>query len=227
MTGIADRELFACLFEDVTNIRFVLEPANTFRPNDIRRPVSGNKLIKKTQVEGITTIVDECTDTILLSFTFVMVVMMVVMAMMMFVFFIVIVVIIIIFFMMSFYLMNPCSRRCHIIKVEHFCVENSVKVYITVVGLDNLSLRLKCLDDLTNQSQLISRHIRGFIQQNDITEFDLLDNQVFDVLFINPISHQTISATKLISHTHCVDNGDDAVDHRHAIVHIFQSHGRH
>lgn len=180
LTGIAQANLLACLLEHIAHIRFIVEPTDAFGTNDALRPLASHELIEQSQIESGAARVDIGSNTVFLSFAFVvmMVVMMmvvgapfrlprvrvivavVVMVMLMLVvvviFMIVIVVVVIILvvviivIVMLFYLADPSSRGCDLIKVEHIGKENLVEFNITIVCLNDLCFRLQGSDDLTH-----------------------------------------------------------------------------
>ena len=85
LAGIADADLFASLLKDVAGILFVVEVADALGTDDALGPFAGYEFVKKTEIEGTTTVVDVSSNAVFLSLTLIMV-MVVVMLMSMMVF---------------------------------------------------------------------------------------------------------------------------------------------
>ena len=92
-------------------------------------------------------------------------------------------VIVILVVMFAFHRFNPCSGGCHFVKVEHARVQNLVEVHVAVVTFDDICLGLDGADNLFDACQLLGFHFGSLVEQDDVAELDLLDDQVFDVLF--------------------------------------------
>ena len=69
-------------------------------------------------------------------------------------------------------------------------------------------------------------HHRSLVEQNDIAELNLLNHKVFDIFFIDILAHQVAAALKFIFQTQSIYHGADAVEARHAVLHIFRAERR-
>ena len=100
LSGVAQGELLAGLFEDIADVRLLLEPADSLGTYDGSRPLPGQELIESRQAERLTAVVDIGADAVLLHLTtlvvMVMVVVMAVMVVMMLMVMVVVVIIIIV-----------------------------------------------------------------------------------------------------------------------------------
>src|SRR5574344_865541 len=142
--------LLTSLFKDITHIFFVSKIADTFSSYNIARPFSGDKLIKQTQVEWLTAVINECSNAILFSFTFLMVVIMMVvmlvtmlMFMLVFMMVVMMLMLVVIFFIMmmfifflpitlSFDFLYPTSRSSNSIPIKLFSIDDFIQIYITI-----------------------------------------------------------------------------------------------
>ena len=115
----------------------------------------------------------------------IIVLIMVVMMLMLFVFMVMlvvmfIVVIIVVMFLgfsFSLYLLYPSGGSSHRVPVKLVCIDNLVKVYVTKVALENFRLGLECAYDVFELVQFGRLHLCGFVEQDDVAEFYLLDNE--------------------------------------------------
>ena len=92
LAGITDAHLFAGLLEDVACILFILEVADAFGADDAFGPFASHKLVKQSEVEGTTAVVDVGSDAVFLGLALivVMVVMLVAMMVLMMVFIVIV-----------------------------------------------------------------------------------------------------------------------------------------
>ena len=127
---------------------------------------------------------------------------------------------------LTFYLAYPSGRSSHAFEVEHTGVEDAVKVDASVVAFDDFGSRLQGLDDLLDASQFFGFHFRSLVQQDDVAEFDLLDDKVFDILLVDVLARQVVAAGKLALHAQGVDYGNDAVQPADAVSGIHAAHRR-
>ena len=71
-----------------------------------------------------------------------------------------------------------------------------------------------------------STHFRGFVKQDDIAEFYLLDYQVLDIFLIYVLACQIVSAGKFALHPQCVNYRDYAVQAAYAMFCVSLSESR-
>jgi len=232
--SIAQRDLTSRLFEDVAGIRLAIEPTNALRSNNALRPLAGNEFIEESHIQGLTTIIYKGTDTVFLGFALIVIVMvvMVMIVTMMMLMVVVIVLLIIVVMMMVFfliavvvlYLINPCGRSGHLIKIEAFSVQYLIEIHIAVVALYDFCLRLDGTDDTPNTAQFFLCDLRNLVQEDDVAEFYLLDNQILDIVFIEVRAQQVVAAAEFITHSQCINYSSDAVHNGHYVSHVFESH---
>ena len=107
-TCIAQLDLLACLFEDIADLIFILEPADALGADHIARHLAGHKLVKTGQVEGLTPKINKGADAIFLSLAiFMIMIMMMVVMFVVIVIVIIIVVVMVFFLMMAFHFLDP------------------------------------------------------------------------------------------------------------------------
>ena len=135
----------------------------------------------------------------------------------------VLVFVVIIIVMVGLYLLNPGCRRCNLVEVELLGMDNLVQVHIAIVALYDIGLRLDGTDYLTYLSQFLLADLRSLVQQDDIAEFNLLDDQVLDVLLVNILAHQVVSVTELVTHTQGIHDGHDAVQLQIAVLDVLRT----
>ena len=133
---------------------------------------------------------------------------------------------IIVLFVMVFNLINPCRRCSDLVEIEHVSVQQLVEIDIAIVALYYLGLGLKCSDNAMYTAQFVGRDFGSLVEQNDIAEFNLLDDKILYIIFIQIGSQQVITSGKLVLHTQCVDNSDDTVDYRNPVAYILCTHCR-
>ena len=152
----------------------------------------------------------------------VMVVVMVMMMMLML--FVVIVVIMVMIRLLQF--CNPGSRCCHAVEIKHARTHNLIKIYVAIVASKDLCLRLQSLHDALHLCKIFCRHHRSLVEDDDVTEFYLLDYQTCDVLFADVVAHEVVATIKLVAHSQCIHDSGDAVEFRCSVLCIIWCHGR-
>ena len=75
-------------------------------------------------------------------------------------------------------------------------------------------------DDFLDASQLFGLHFGRFVQQDDVAEFNLLDDEVFDVFFIQSLACQAVATGKLALQAQGIDYADQAVQAADAVAGI-------
>ena len=120
-----------------------------------------------------------------------------------------------------FYALYPCRRGGHVFKVEKAGVEQLREVYVAVVTVDDAGFGLQGADDGADAAGLLGGDFRDFVEQNYVAELDLLDNEVFDVFFVDVLLCEGVAAAKLALHPQGVDDGNDAVELGHAAAVVF------
>ena len=147
---------------------------------------------------------------------------------------VVIVFILILFFVliMLFFLMvildfiDPCGRGGHTVEVEETRVQDAVELDIAIVAVDNLSLGLQGTYYLTDAFQFLRLHLGCLVQQDDVAELDLLDDEILQVVLVEPRIQQGTAAAELVLHAQGIYDGDNAVQHRDAGIAVLLAHRR-
>ena len=255
LAGIAERYLFASLFEHVAGLLFVIEIADALGADHVLGPFAGHELVEASQVEGRAAVIDVGADAVFLHFApfmvvvvmvmmvvvsvllvvvIVIVVMMVVMLMLImvfvfvFVFVMVIVFVIVIVFvvMMPLDFGYPSSRSGHLVEIEHVGINDLVQIHVAVVAVDDLSLGLQRADNLADAAQFMGLHVGGLIEQYDVAEFYLLDHEVLDVVLFQVLLQQVVSASEFVLQPQGIHHGHDAVEPRISLCRHLGSHLR-
>ena len=102
-------------------------------------------------------------------------------------------------------------------------MKNLFQFHIRVITFDDLCARLQRTDDLTNPFQFFRTDFRSFVQQNDVTEFCLLDNQILDIFLSDVRAGKVIAAGKFILQTQGIHDSYDAVETADAVFGISPS----
>ncbi len=243
LTSVADADLFASLFKDVAGILFVVEVADAFGTDDALGPFAGYELVEESEVERTTAIVDVGSDAVFFSFALIVVMMvmmlvtmMVLVLMMMLVLIVVFIVVVmvmmpmlivvVILVVMLLHFLNPSSRSSYSVEVEHVGIQYLIEFYVAIVAVDDFGLGLEGADDLPDASQFLRADLSGLVQQHDVTELNLLDDKVLDILLVDVLARQVQSAAKLVPHTEGIYDGHDTVEQGIALFRHFWSHRR-
>ena len=104
-------------------------------------------------------------------------------------------------------------------------INYQIEIYITIVALEDLSLRLDSADNLLQVLQLLRLYICDLIEKDDVTEFHLLDYERSEILLIKIWLHQVRTIGKLILHTKCIHDCYDAVKTQDAVLDILRAQG--
>ena len=227
LAGIADADLLTSLFKDVAGIFFVVEVADSFGADDALGPFAGHKLVEESEVKGTATVIDVGSDAIFLSLTFIvvmvvvmlmsmmmlmMVFIVVMMVMMLMLIVVVIIIVLIVLVVMFLYLLNPGGRCGNLVEVEHIGIQYLIEFYVTIVAVDDLGLGLEGADNLSDASQFLRAYLGSLVQQHDVAEFNLLDDEVLDILLVDVLTSQVKSAAEFVSHAEGIDDGHDTVE---------------
>ena len=246
---LAQRLLYASLFEEERHVCVVGEVADALGTDDVLGPLCGDEVVELVNVERFTAVVDVGADAIFFHLAAFMVVMVVVMMVVVFlVFVIVVVVIVVIIVVMVFVfvvmmvfififivvlfdvfleLFYPCCRGDNVFKVEHSGAYNLVEVDVGIVAVDDFGLGLQRVDDLSDASKLLLLHLRLLVKQDDVAEFDLLYDEVFDVFFVDVLTGEAFSAVKLALKAQCIGDVHHAVEAWYAVSDVFLAHAWH
>ena len=84
--------------------------------------------------------------------------------------------------MMVFKFINPGSRCSHFVEVEHSCVDDAVEVDVAIVAWHDNGLRLYGVYYLYKVAVFLGAHFRCLVKQDDVTELNLLDYEVLQVV---------------------------------------------
>ena len=94
----------------------------------------------------------------------------------------------------------PAGTRFCLTVVEHIGIEQFLQIHIRIVALDYLRLSLDLTDNVLDLVQCLSAHFRRLVQKNDITELNLLNDKVFDIVLLQILAFKALSAAELVSH---------------------------
>ena len=104
-------------------------------------------------------------------------------------------------------------------------VQDFVEADISVVALVDGCLGLDGLNDGLEVLEVLRGYLRGFVQQDDVAELYLLDDEAGKVLLTDILSLQRVTKTELVTHAKGIDNGDDGVEARLAVLqHLLGNH---
>ena len=98
-------------------------------------------------------------------------------------------------------------------------IKDLVKLHIAVVALIDLGLRLDSFDDGFKMLQIIGRDHISLIEQDNVTELNLLDDETLEVVLAHVRFLQGIAKAELIAHAERIDNSHDGIKTRHSVLH--------
>ena len=81
-------------------------------------------------------------------------------------------------------------------------------------------------NDTPDAPEFFGCDFRSFVQEDDVAEFNLLDDQVLDVILIQILTQEVVAVTKFIAHAQGINHRGNTIHNGHAVVHIFQPHSR-
>lgn len=222
------------MLEEIAYVGFAVEVADAFGADDSFGPAASHEVVELVYVERLTVEVDVGAYAVFLGFAFVMVVVMVVIFVVMVVVvvvvvvFVVVVVVVVVVFLVffvflifvfvvvevgaGFYFLDPGGGGCHLVEVEHGGVEDAVEVDVAVVAFYDFGFSLEVADDLAELGELVWGDFGGFVEEDDVAEFDLLDDEVGDVVFVGGGVGEVESVLEFVAHAEGVDDGEDAVE---------------
>ena len=125
---------------------------------------------------------------------------------------------------LAFQFAHPARGDGNFLVIKCFRAYNAIQVHLRVVGFDDFRAGVQMPDDLFDTIDLVLGHFRHLVEQHDIAELDLLDEQVLNVLFVNILALQVVSAGELALHPQGIDHGHDAVEARGAVFGVFRVH---
>ena len=120
--------------------------------------------------------------------------------------------------------LNPRCGCGHFLKIEEAGVQQVVEIHVTVVTLDNAGVGLQVGDDRTDAAQILLAHLADLVQNNHVTELDLLNHQIFNILFVDIGLEQVVAAGKLVLHAQRIHYGSDAVQLGHTALGVLRTH---
>ena len=155
---------------------------------------------------------------------FLMVIIVIVVVMVMVMVIVVVIVVVIMLWSAFLDLLNPGGRGGDRFVVKGTGVDDAVKIDVGIVAADNLCPGLQGTNDGLYTSQFVGCHLGGFVEEYLVAEFNLLYEQVLDVVLLKVFLFQVIATAKLALHPHGIDHGDNAIEARNALHHIFVTH---
>ena len=114
--------------------------------------------------------------------------------------------------MMLLHLLNPGGRCGNLVEVEHAGIQYLIEFYVVIVTVDDFGLGLEGTDNLSDAAQFLWADLGGLVQQHDVAEFNLLDDEVLDILLVDVLASQVKSAAEFVSHAEGIDDGYDTVE---------------
>ena len=105
-------------------------------------------------------------------------------------------------------------------------MQNLIKFHIAVVAFNDFGLRLDGTDNLTHFSQFLLRHLRSLVQQDDVTELNLLNDQILNIFLVNVLAHQVVAVAELVAHAQRINYGHNAVELEITVFDILRTQRR-
>ena len=83
---------------------------------------------------------------------------------------------------------------------------------------------MQCTHDTADASQFLGCHLGSLVEQHDVTELNLLNHQVLDILFVDVRTGEQCTTLKLVAHTQGIYHRDYAVQTGIAVLCQFRIH---
>ena len=128
---------------------------------------------------------------------------------------IIMVIIIFVIFVMvveAFDFADPGGGGGYLLEVKHAGAEDFVEIDIGIVAVDDFRFGLDGADDGADAPGFLGGDFRDFVEEDDVAEFNLLDDQALDIFFPFGAVLESFAAVKLALHPQGVHDGDDAVE---------------
>lgn len=90
-------------------------------------------------------------------------------------------------------------------------MDNLVQVHVGIIAFDDFGTGLQGADNLLDAFQLFGLHFISLVQQDNVAELNLLDDEVFDVLFVDALACQVVAAGELALQAQGIHHGGDTV----------------
>ena len=122
---------------------------------------------------------------------------------------------------MALDLLDPGRRSGDGVVVEQSGVQQFVELHVAVVAFDYPGLGLQRADYLPDAPELFRTHLGGLVQQHHVAEFDLLDDEVLDVLLVYVVLQEEAAAFEFVLHPEGVHHGHYAVQPDGTVLVVF------
>ena len=113
---------------------------------------------------------------------------------------------------LHFHCLDPAGALHDFAHIEVVGGKHLGNVYLAVVGFNDFGFGLQRLDNLQHGLLFLGSDQIYLVQNDGGAVFDLLDQQIFDVLFVEVVVEQRTSRAEFIRHSLGVHNGGDAVE---------------
>ena len=122
---------------------------------------------------------------------------------------------------------NPCGRGGHAVEVEEMGMKDAVEVHVAIVAFHNLGFGLQGTQDFAGMGKFFGRNLRSLVQKDDVAEFNLLDNEVFDIVFRQVSAKEFVAAVEFVLQAQGIHHGDNTVELRETVFLPLGHHLRH
>ena len=106
---------------------------------------------------------------------------------------------------------DPTGRGSDSLKIEESGVDQIIQGHLRIITLNDLCGRLQRANDLLDTGQLLRLHLRSLVEQDQVTELDLLDDQILDVLLVDVLTGQLIATSELALQAQRIHYGCDTI----------------
>ena len=171
-------------------------PHDSLRADDARRP-SFRIFVEFVEVEGLATLVDEGLDVVLEDLGVVM-------------------------FLGMFHRIHPGGGVVRLLKIEAVRVEKLAHGNVAARRLHDDRFFLQTVNDCLQLAHLLGRYLVGLVQNERRAELDLLDEQAFDIVFVDILLQKIASAIELVVHARAVHDSDDVVQIERSVALVFR-----
>lgn len=98
------------------------------------------------------------------------------------------------------------------------CAKNIGERHIAIIALNDFGCGLNGTYYGAYAYSLLGCDLINFVEKDDIAELNLLNNEIFYIVFTHTVGSEGIAAGKLALHAQGIDHCNDAIEHGNAVA---------
>ena len=83
------------------------------------------------------------------------------------------------------------------------------------------------MDNLLDAVEFGQTDVGGFVDEHEVAEFNLLNEQILDILVFDDVFNKVFAIAKLVAHAHSINYGNDAIEFGDTIFYVLWRERRH